>query len=162
MKKALALALFCLLAAPGFSRADDQAPQAAAPAIEPEKEALIRQVLMLSGAAKLADQMLDALIASFKKSKLSVPDSYWDDFRKNADTNGLIEQMIPLYARHFSDDDLRGLVAFYNSPAGKKYVAEAPQLTQESMAVGRAWGENLAKTVIEKLKADKAKSAAGQ
>lgn len=160
MKKITAIALLCLLAGPSFCLADDSASaaQAAAPAIDPEKENLIRQVLMLSGAAKMADQMLDAMMDSFKKSKLAVPDGFWDDIRKNADTNDLIERIIPVYARHFSDDDLRGLVAFYNSPVGKKYVAETPQITAESMAVGRAWGGDLAKTVVAKLKAAKAQA----
>jgi hypothetical protein len=40
-----------------------------------------------------------------------------------------------IYARHFSADELRELLAFYRSPIGAKALRVLPQITAESMAL---------------------------
>jgi uncharacterized protein len=46
----------------------------------------------------------------------------------------VMEQIFfPLYDKHFTETELKELVAFYKSPTGKKFISVVPQLTQESM-----------------------------
>lgn len=40
--------------------------------------------------------------------------------------------MISLYIRHFNEQEMRELIAFYESPLGKKVVESMPQLTAQS------------------------------
>ncbi len=42
-------------------------------------------------------------------------------------------QYVKLYGDTFSQEEINGLIAFYQSPAGKAYVAKMPQLTQHTM-----------------------------
>jgi uncharacterized protein len=56
-----------------------------------------------------------------------------------------------IYAKHFTVADLEQLIAFYESPIGKKLVAEQPAMLTEMSAVAQAWGENLAMEVMRNL-----------
>lgn len=49
----------------------------------------------------------------------------------------IIEEIIPLYARHFTADELHQLAAFYASPLGAKMLASMPQILSESMQIGQ-------------------------
>jgi uncharacterized protein len=39
----------------------------------------------------------------------------------------------PMYDRHFSEPELKDILAFYDSPTGKRTIQVMPQLVQESM-----------------------------
>jgi len=41
---------------------------------------------------------------------------------------------VPVIAKHFSDADLRDLIAFYRSPVGQKLIREQPALMADSQA----------------------------
>lgn len=45
------------------------------------------------------------------------------------------DEFIGAYAEVFSEDELKGLVAFYKSPAGKNYVEKVPQVMQKSSEI---------------------------
>ncbi|MGZ3180975.1 MAG: DUF2059 domain-containing protein [Telluria sp.] len=49
----------------------------------------------------------------------------------------LVEATIPLYAKHFTAEELKQMTAFYASPAGQKMLAEMPQIAGESMQVSQ-------------------------
>ncbi len=46
--------------------------------------------------------------------------------------------MVALYTRHFSESEMRELIAFYDSPLGKKVVESMPQLTAQSAQLTQA------------------------
>jgi len=41
--------------------------------------------------------------------------------------------VMPIYDRHFDEQDLREMVAFYRTAAGRKAVSNLPQIAQETM-----------------------------
>lgn len=55
--------------------------------------------------------------------------------------DGLNAQIAGVYARHFSHDEVLGLLAFYDTPLGRKMIAVSPALLQEAGAVGQTWAE---------------------
>ncbi len=44
-----------------------------------------------------------------------------------------------VYARHFSEDELRQLTAFYRSDVGNKFVTSVPMLLNESAPLAFSW-----------------------
>ncbi len=56
----------------------------------------------------------------------------------------LVDQMASVYARNFTPDEMRQLVAFYRSPLGQKFLEKMPTVMQESMLVGQAFGQRIA------------------
>lgn len=49
------------------------------------------------------------------------------------------EEMNAIYAKHFSHEDIRQMIAFYETPAGRKSIEVMPELMAESMQVTMRW-----------------------
>jgi hypothetical protein len=47
------------------------------------------------------------------------------------------EDYVALYAATFTAEELKGLIAFYQSPAGRAFVAKQPALMQRSMEINQ-------------------------
>jgi hypothetical protein len=145
----LALALAVAAFAPPL--AASAAPPA--PSAENAKTRDIRRLLVLTGSGNLGKQVATQLIASFQKAIPDVPASFWEEFAKEIDANELVELIVPIYDRHFSHDEVKAIIAFYESPAGRKLVSKLPEITQDSMGVGQAWGQKLGARVQARLRA---------
>lgn len=115
------------------------------------KEQDIRRLLELTGSADLGDQVLNSLISNFKTNLPDVPDEFWTEFRGKYNGDDLVELVIPIYDRHFTHEDIKGLIVFYESPLGQKITSKLPVISQESMAVGQEWGEQIAREAITTL-----------
>ena len=50
----------------------------------------------------------------------------------------MLDNMIPIYQRHFSKTDIDAMSTFYGSPTGQKMMREMPALTSESMQASYA------------------------
>lgn len=150
MRHALAVALFAsvVLASPA---AADSAPSKDALRDHAELRSDIRRLLVLTGAGELGEQMMANMIAQFRTTMPSVPSAFWDEFQGEVDADEIVELVVPIYARHFTHEDVQALIAFYESPIGRKFVEAQPQILQESMAVGERWGQQLAQRVMERL-----------
>lgn len=112
----------------------------------------IRELLAVTNSAKLGDQMLDQIFYSYEKMIPNVPAEIWREARARMQANDLVELVIPIYAKHFNRDDIKGLISFYKSPIGKKLVANQGAIMQESMAIGMAWGQEVSKGIEDDLK----------
>ncbi len=66
----------------------------------------------------------------------------------------LIEMLIPIYAKYYTDEDVRQMIAFYKTPLGKKIIKNNPAIAQASMQYGEQWGRNvLAPELIKRIRA---------
>ena len=149
MKKSIlaALALALLCAGPAM-------PQAAG---SEAKRQDIRKLMELTGAAKVGQQIAAQMIPMFKQGNPQVPQKFWDDVMKEFDTKSMIDLIVPIYDKHLTHDDVKGLIAFYQSPLGRKMTSVMPQIAQESMQVGQQWGMQIAQRVQKRLEEQKKK-----
>jgi uncharacterized protein len=111
----------------------------------------VKTLLEVTGSAKVGLQVMSNMISTMKKSHPSIPEKFWDDFLKEAKPEEMIDLMIPIYAKHFTDEDVIGLIEFYNTPLGKKVTSTLPLIAQESYSVGAEWGKKIATQIIKKL-----------
>ena len=65
----------------------------------------------------------------------------------------LEEPVITIYDNNFSADEIKQLVAFYQSPVGRKIVSQLPQLMQQSMTMGQSWGQQAGARAVERIRA---------
>jgi uncharacterized protein len=148
-------------AAPQSAAAEDQTT--AAKPIDPVKEADLRSLMELIGAR---DQMQDAVANSSEqyREKLlaTVPSndkgqafvtSFIESYQKKFDVDQLIEQLVAVYDKHYTDDEIKALLQFYGSPLGQKVAAETPRIAREIQAASRTTGAKAAKDAIQALKA---------
>jgi hypothetical protein len=111
----------------------------------------ILKLLRISGADKLADQMMDAMIPEFQQLIPGIPDIFWIRFKEKLNTDDLLYACIPAYNNYYTHDEIKQLITFYESPLWKKLVEVTPLLVQETMAVGQRWGEKLGQDIVDEL-----------
>lgn len=123
----------------------------AAPTVDPAFEADIRALLKATGAGSMGVQMMDQMITSLQPMAPQLPATFWDEVRTEFNAEELINLVVPIYAKHLTHEDVKGLIAFYESPVGRKMIAVQPALMAESMEVGQAWGQEIAMRVVAKM-----------
>jgi uncharacterized protein len=138
-------------------------PQASS-TIDPQKETRIRELMDVTGAKNLGQQLIDAGMEQFRGSvQDSQPnnprakqfvDAFVIRFQKHFDTNSLTERVIPIYDKYLTTEDLKGLLDYYHSPLGQRMLKAMPEVTRESQAAGFALGQKAAQETMEELKAD--------
>ncbi len=132
--------------------------------IDPQKETDIRRLLQVTGAGGLALQIMSSMETNARpmlenslppgeyRSKLI--DLFLETFRSKATPEALITLIVPVYDRHFSDDEIKQLTTFYETPIGKKAVAALPEVVAESQQSGKAWGEKLGRESMTEVLAE--------
>jgi hypothetical protein len=72
--------------------------------------------------------------------KDAVGSAFWKKFRDKVRTQEFVDMTVPIYARHFTQEEREQLLAFDPSPISKRRVEEQPLLVKESMEAGAEWG----------------------
>ena len=75
---------------------------------------------------------------------------------ENVHVDEILEQLIPLYDKNFTEDQLKAFITFYSSPDGKKLLDTIPILMRDSVDISAKYFEE--KFPEEKAAADKAES----
>ncbi|WDP90682.1 MAG: DUF2059 domain-containing protein [Desulfobacter sp.] len=66
-------------------------------------------------------------------------------------SDALTEMMYPIYGQRFSEDELKKLIAFYETPLGKKLLRELPAITKEGMQAGQQLGQSLGPKIQKRI-----------
>jgi hypothetical protein len=64
----------------------------------------------------------------------------------------LTDEVAKLYAAHFSEAELKQVLAFYKSPVGMKLIAEQPKVGEESLKFAQDWANKLSDQVIANMR----------
>ncbi len=65
-----------------------------------------------------------------------------------------VNEAAKIYASRFTEQELKDILAFYKSPAGKKVVVQEPLIIQESMSSLDQWASKLSDEIIAKFRAE--------
>ena len=150
------------------------APRAKAPAhasssetphnVDPSKEAVIRQLMEITGAKALGEQLMKAGMEQFRTSITEAQpdnprakqfvDAFQTRFQKHFDPTALTDKVVPIYDKYLTEEDVKGLLDYYNSPLGQRMLKALPEVARESQAAGFALGQKAAQETLEELKAE--------
>jgi hypothetical protein len=64
----------------------------------------------------------------------------------------ITDEVARQYASHFSEQELKDILAFYESPAGKKLLQEQPKVVNDSMQYAQNWANKLSTEVTAKMR----------
>jgi len=134
MKKVLLTFALILVAQIGFAQQQDQAFK---------KDVL--KLLELSGSTSTMKVAMDQIIQKVPKEKHS---AFQKDFE--ALMPGLYDKMATIYMEIYTKEDVKGMIAFYETPIGKKMTAKAGEITQKSMTVAGEWASKNLQPLIMK------------
>lgn len=138
----------------------DAAKPAPIKAIDPQKESDIRSLLELIGARDMIQDAATSSTEQYRQRLISVAanddkaqdavNSYLAVFQKKYDADALSDQLVVIYDKHYTDDEIKGLLQFFGSPLGQKVAAESPKISKEmqlairnssAQAAREAWQE---------------------
>jgi hypothetical protein len=115
-----------------------------------ERIADIRHLLAVTGSRDMVNQMKVTLMDQFRQSSPNLPPDMFREMLAEMKAEDLEEAIIPIYLKHFTADDIKHLIAFYESPFGKKVTRVMPQILQESNEAGMNWGQSVVTKVATK------------
>jgi uncharacterized protein len=137
-----ALLAICLLLLPVGSLAEN---------VNPAKTDAIHRLLEVTGAIAMGSQMVDQLLSIQAQAQPSIPAEVWADIREEIDFSEFEPAMVHIYDKHFSATEIEGLLAFYESDIGRRFIEKQPAIVQDSMAAGQAWALGIQEKLHAKL-----------
>lgn len=130
--------------------------------VDPAKAADIRSLMELVGARDLVQDGSSNSIEQFREKLLAtVPNNekgqafvnaFAASYQKKFDADQVTDQLVGIYDKHFTDDEIKGLLQFYGSPLGQKVAAEMPKIGRETQAAVRVAGTKAAKEALAEAK----------
>ena len=125
-------------------------------------EQQVRQLMDAVGMGRMLSQMNSQMAGVMQNALPCVPASYWQGFVDANATNQLIGRMVPVYQKHFTAEDIDGLLKFYRSPLGQKVITQMPATMAEGMQIGKQWGQERGQQMISQLQSQGTLNAQGQ
>jgi len=136
---------------------------AQAPAPQPSPGALLlaKQIVEIKGVRNIFVPLVRGVVEKTKNMFMQTNFMWAKDLDEVAAieekqyaprVNELVDATARIYAAHFTEPELKQLLAFYQSPVGKKALAEEPKVLDEAMAHAGTWGDNLSQEVIGSMR----------
>lgn len=143
------------------------APPAPAPEPEPSPShlALAREVMLSSGISRSFDSIIPTMAEQIRKNAVTRPELAKDldevlsslqpemDMQKQR----LITIAARIYAKRLSEAELKDIVAFFHSPAGKRYVETQPQILDDMVGAMQDWTQEVSEYIMVRTRAEMGK-----
>lgn len=142
------------------------APQAPAePEITASHLALAREVMLSSGIGRSFDSIIPTMADQIRKNAVTRPDlgKDLDEVLKGLDPemtlqkNRLIEIAARIYAKRLTEAELKDIIAFFRSPAGKRYVETQPQILDDMVGAMQDWTQEVSEYIMVRTRAEMGK-----
>lgn len=127
------------------ANASDQSKAAVSPVepqIDPDKEATIRRFMHLTGSENIGPELADQIKTQLRpvledslppgEYRAKLVDLFLEKFGPRLTTEVVMPMVVSVYAKHFSNEDLKQLIAFYDSPLGRKINSALADIITES------------------------------
>ena len=144
-----------VIALVGFA-AVTNAEQASVAAVQMAKE-----IVTVTGATALFNPLIPGVVGQAKNLFLQQDPGLGKDLNEIAAEmrtdlaprfSELTDEVAKLYAAHFSEAELKQLLAFYRSPIGVKLITEQPKVGEESLQFAQDWANKLSDQVTVKMR----------
>jgi uncharacterized protein len=152
LRSALVAAVWCL----GAAAVQAQTPSAGA-------VATARELLAVKGGTLMFEPVIPGVVETTKNKLVPTNPALARDLgevstqlRKEFDSKKaeLVYEVAIIYASHFTEQELKELVAFYKSPLGQKMLREEPTAVDQSMKRAQDWSTDFAEVVMGRFRAE--------
>jgi uncharacterized protein len=124
---------------------------------------MAKQILETKHADNIFDPLIRGVVIKTRDFFMQTNFMWGKDLNEVADnlikqysarSGELLNDAARIYASHFTEAELKQLLAFYQSPLGQKVITEEPKTADESMAMAGSWADKLSEEVISKMRAE--------
>jgi len=133
---------------------------ASAEKVNPEKEAAIRHLLELTDESKMGQKIGEYVIAQVRDGmsnrmpadKLAkFMETFTQKFNQSASPSAITNELVLIYARQLTQEDIQALVRFYETPAGQRVMKAMPLIAQESQRDGLDMDRKVMMAVLKEM-----------
>jgi hypothetical protein len=129
----------------------------------PSAQALAKELIVLKGSTQLWDAVVPGVIEQVKavfmqtnpalgRELNDVAAQLRTEFAPRA--SQLVDQVAQLYARTFTEQELKDALAFYKSPLGRKIVTEEPKVLDDGFRRIQQWANKFSEEVMGRMRAE--------
>jgi uncharacterized protein len=132
--------------------------------VDPAKAADIQRLLEVTGMRSLMEQTMSAMETSIRPNlEKSLPpgeyrarliDLFFEKFHTKLSIQQFLDMAAAAYDKYLSDDDIKGLTQFYQTPLGQKTLTILPKLTVELQTKGAQMGEQAGRDSMTEVLAE--------
>ena len=109
-------------------------------------EADIMKLQQVNGSVATTNSIFPRLVAQLKQSNPAVTELQWVSMKTDvfdAEVATLNEQLIPIFKKYFTQAEVKAMIAFYETPTGKKMAETTPQISMDQMQLTQTWAMGL-------------------
>ena len=156
-----AVVAFIGLAVLGFAKPAAAEPPAPAPS--PAALLVAKQIVEINGGTSMFEPVVRGEVEKVRLSLMQTNFMWQKDINDSAHVvyqsygprgAEFVDGIARIYANHFTEAELNGLLAFYQSPLGRKMLTEEPKALEEVASYAKKWGEGIASDVMDKMRAE--------
>jgi len=139
-------------------------------AIDPQKDSDIRSLLELIGARDMIQEAANNSTEQYRQKLISLApnddkaqdsvNSYLAAFQKQYDTDAIADQLVAIYDKHYTEEEIKGMLQFFGSPLGQKVAAEMPKISKEVQLATRNVSGQAARAAWQEFHAQNSDSQA--
>lgn len=139
--------------------AQQPAPQAPPPS--PSAVATARELITVKGASAVFDPIVTGVIEYVKNAFLPTNPNLGKELNEvaaklkkdyDAKRAELLGEVATVYAERFTEAELKELIAFYQSPLGKKMSQTEPEVIDAGMKRAQVWADAFSTEVMSKFR----------
>jgi uncharacterized protein len=138
---------------------------AQAPAAKPSPTAILiaKQIVQLKGVKEMMDPVVIGVVEKVKGVIMQQNFMWQKDINEvtvqlhkefDGRSSELIDGAARAYANHFTEAELKQILAFYQSPVGQKMIVEEPKAIDDSMKDTAQWADDLSVDVMNRMRAE--------
>lgn len=137
------------------------APQALAQELSASHVAIALEVVKSAGASRGFDNVLPLLANQVTDRLIRVRPDLHKEIQTAVEAvaiklavrrNELDNDVARIWAKYFSEEELQTLLAFYQSPAGKKFADTGPAVVAEAYQAVDRWSSRVGEELLEKTR----------
>ena len=159
-RRSILLTIVLLVAIAAFAQQSTPAP-GDAPATKEDIQKLFEVMQIHQQMHQVMDAMMKQQSAMIRETlkqrypqtsaeRIARADQMIAETMKDMPMDAMLDDMIPIYQRHFSKTDIDAMSTFYASPTGQKMMREMPALTSEAMQASSARMQKQMDTIRQK------------
>jgi len=114
----------------------------------------IMKMQQVNGSLATTNAMFPRIVAQLKQSKPDITDVQWAAMKLDvfdAEVATLNEQLIPVFKKYFTREEVKGIITFFETPAGKKLAETTPKMMMEQMQITQTWAMGLMEKIQKYL-----------
>ncbi len=102
----------------------------------------------------MVQERLRQVMEGMRAAMPRVPEKYFEKYRALISLDEMRDRLVAVYDKHFTVEELKAVLQFYDSPAGKKMTQETVPILRESMDFAQQMSKRAMEEVSKEFRAE--------